>query len=471
MSTRIVAACALTSAIAWTLVAHAQRSDPDWPTVEDETMRHYQALLRIDTVKEERPAAEYIKRVLDENGIPAQLYALEPGRPNVVARLKGNGTKRPLLIMGHTDVVPVDPSKWRFPPFSATRDGGYVYGRGTIDDKDNTTAGLMTLLLLKRLNVPLDRDVILLNEAGEESASRIGIQFMIAQHFGDIDAEYCLAEGGNVTRERGSAQYAEIQTMEKIPRGIELVAHGISGHGSIPLKSNAIVHLAVAVGKIGEWRPDIKLNETTGTYFRRLASIAPPEQARYYRDVVSPDPAVARAADDWLLEHEPRHDSMLRTSVSPNVFEGGYRSNVIPSEAKATLDVRMVPDEDPAAFLERVKRIVNDPAIEVRFAGTAGERGKTAVARLDSEAFKAIEASVTKIYNTVTLPTMSTGATDMAQLRARGVQCFGIGPATDMEDGPKGFGAHSDQERLLESELHRFVRFNWDVVNALARQP
>jgi acetylornithine deacetylase/succinyl-diaminopimelate desuccinylase-like protein len=259
--------------------------------------------------------------------------------------------------------------------------------------------------------------------------------------------------------------------MEKIPRGIELVAHGISGHGSIPLKSNAIVHLAVAVGKIGEWRPDIKLNETTGTYFRRLASIAPPEQARYYRDVVSPDPAVARAADDWLLEHEPRHDSMLRTSVSPNVFEGGYRSNVIPSEAKATLDVRMVPDEDPAAFLERVKRIVNDPAIEVRFAGTAGERGKTAVARLDSEAFKAIEASVTKIYNTVTLPTMSTGATDMAQLRARGVQCFGIGPATDMEDGPKGFGAHSDQERLLESELHRFVRFNWDVVNALARRP
>ena len=114
---------------------------------------------------------------------------------------------------------------------------------------------------------------------------------------------------------------------------------------------------------------------------------------------------------------------------------------------------------------------MNDPAIDVRFAGTAGERGKTAVARLDSEAFKAIEASVTKIYNTVTLPTMSTGATDMAQLRARGVQCFGIGPATDMEDGPKGFGAHSDQERLLESELHRFVRFNWDVVNALARQP
>jgi len=445
------------------------QAGPDWPKIEEETIRHYQALVRFDTVTKERPAAEYIKQVLDENGIPAQIYALDPDRPNVVARLKGSGKKRPLLVMGHTDVVPVDASKWKFPPFSATRDGGYVYGRGTIDDKDNTTAGLMTMLMLKRLNVPLDRDVILLNEAGEESASRIGVQFMISQHFADIDAEYCLAEGGNVTRERGKATYAEVQTMEKIPRGIELVAHGISGHGSIPLKSNAIVHLATAVGKIGEWHPDIKLNETTGTYFRRLASIAPPEQAKYYRDIVSPDPNVARAADDWMLENEPRHDSMLRTSVSPNIFQGGYRSNVIPSEAKATLDVRMVPDEDPAAFLEQVKRVVNDPAIDVHFTANAGERGRTAVARLDAEAFKAIEAAVTKIYGVVTLPTMSTGATDMAQLRAKGVQCFGIGSATDMEDGPKGFGSHSDQERLLESELHRFVRFNWEIVNALAR--
>ena len=345
-----------------------------------------------------------------------------------------------------------------------------MYGRGTIDDKDNATATLMTLLLLKRLNVPLDRDVILLNEAGEEGNSRVGIQHMVAEHFADIDAEYCLAEGGSTARERGTVTYAEVQTLEKIPRGIELVAHGISGHGSVPLKSNAVVHLATAVGRIGEWRPDIKLNETSGTYFRRLASIAPPEQAKYYRDILSPDPKVARAADDWLLENEPRHDSMLRTSVSPNIIQGGYRSNVIPSEAKATLDVRMVPDEDAAKFLEQVKRIVNDPAVDVRFTGNrASERPANAQAKLDSEAFKTIEAAVTKIYGAVTLPTMSTGATDMSQLRARGVQCFGIGPATDMEDGPKGFGAHSDQERLLESELHRFVRFNWEVITELAR--
>jgi acetylornithine deacetylase/succinyl-diaminopimelate desuccinylase-like protein len=327
----------------------------------------------------------------------------------------------------------------------------------------------MTMVLLKRNSVALDRDVIFLAESGEEGNSRIGIGYMVAQHFPEIDAEYCLAEGGSVNRQKGAVRYAEVQTLEKIPRGIELVARGISGHGSIPLKSNAVVHLAAAVGRVGEWRPDIKLNETTGTYFRRLAAIAPPEQAKYYRDVLSPDPKISKPADDWLFENEPRYDSMLRTSVSPNIIQGGYRSNVIPSEAKATLDVRMVPDENREAFLEQVKKIVNDPAVEVRFANSGGERPNTAVANLDSEAFRALEASVKKIYDVVTLPTMSTGATDMAQLRAKGVQCFGIGPAIDMEDGPKGFGAHSDQERILESELHRFVRFNWDIVNALVR--
>jgi acetylornithine deacetylase/succinyl-diaminopimelate desuccinylase-like protein len=449
-------------------VTIAQGGAVDWKNVEDETMRHFQALVRIDTTSKEKPAAEYIKKILDDNGIPAQLLSLEPDRPNVLARLKGNGSKRPLLVMGHTDTVSVDAAKWKFPPFSATRDGGWVYGRGTVDDKDNATAALMTMLLLKRNNVRLDRDVIYLAESGEEGNSRVGIGYMVAQHFPEIEAEYCLAEGGSVNRQKGEVRYAEVQTSEKIPRGIELVAHGISGHGSIPLKSNAIVHLAAAVGRVGEWHPDIKLNETTGTYFRRLAAIAPPDQAKYYRDVLSPDPKISRPADDWLLEHEPRYSSMLRTSVSPNIIQGGYRSNVIPSEAKATLDVRMLPDEDRSAFLEQVKKVVNDPAVDVHYAPNASERPAVAAAKLDSEAFRALETAVQKIYNTTTLPTMSTGATDMAQLRARGVQCFGIGPATDFEDGPKGFGAHSDQERILESELHRFVRFNWEIVNALA---
>jgi acetylornithine deacetylase/succinyl-diaminopimelate desuccinylase-like protein len=428
-------------------------------------------VLRIDTQNppgNETKAAEYVKQALEKEGISAQMAGLDANRANVFARLKGNGKKRPILIMGHTDVVTVDAAKWKHPPFSATREGGYVYGRGTVDDKDNLTASLMTMLLLKRLNVPLDRDVIFLAESGEEGTSNVGIGYMVNQRFADIEAEYCLAEGGSISRIGGDVKYATIQTLEKIPRGIELVAHGISGHGSVPLKSNAIVHLAGAVAKIGAWRPDVRFNETTGTYFRKLAAISPPDVSKYYRDILSSDPKVRAAADDWLFENEPRHSSMLRTSVSPNIFTGGYRSNVIPSEAKATLDVRMLPDEDPAKFLEQVRQVVNDPAVEVRF-GNQLSRPPGPDTRLDNEVFKTLEAVGQKIYNAPTLPTMSTGATDMAQLRARGVQCYGIGPATDVEDGPKGFGAHSDQERLLESELHRFVRYTYEVVSELAR--
>ena len=247
-----------------------------------------------------------------------------------------------------------------------------------------------------------------------------------------------------------------------------MTARGVAGHGSVPLQSNSIVRLSDAVAKVGKWAPPIQPNETTAAYFKRLATISTPEEAQRYRDVLSPDPKVANAADEYLRAHEPRHASMLRTSASPNIFNAGYRVNVIPSDATATVDVRMVPNEDPNAFLEQVKKVINDPSIEVAFGQRDVRPGGTT--RLNTEAFEILEANVTKHYKTITLPTMSTGATDMAYLRAKGIQCYGVGPATDIEDGPKGFGAHSDQERILESELHRFVRFHYDIVVDLVRR-
>ena len=464
----LVALAVLVGSLVAALAAQGPATAPDWKALEDENLRHYQALIKFDTSASEQAAAEYLKQVLDQNGIPAQILFKDPERPNVLARLKGTGRKRPLLLMGHIDTVTVDAAKWRFPPFSATRDGGYVYGRGAIDDKDNLAAALMTMVLLKRQNVPLDRDVIFLAESGEEGASNLGIGYMMAEHYPEIDAEYCIAEGGDAVREGGEVRYATVQTTEKVVRGVELVAHGISGHGSVPLKSNAIARLGTAVGRFTTWQPDIKIDETTGTYFRRLAMLASPEQAKQYRDVISPDPKVANAAADWLWEHEPRHASMVRTSVSPNIFTGGYRSNVIPSEAKARLDVRMVPGENAAALLEQIRKAVNDPEVDVQFTG-GGERPVTPATRIDSELFKTAEAAVSAVYKVPILPSMSTFATDMWPLRARGMQCVGIGSAIDIEDQTKGFGMHSDQERLLESELQRFVRFNWELVTGLAR--
>jgi acetylornithine deacetylase/succinyl-diaminopimelate desuccinylase-like protein len=444
-------------------------AQPDWKALEAETLEHFQSLVRFNTTDPpggEEPAATYLAQVLQKEGIPVQTFTLEPGRPNVVARLKGSGSRRPLLLMGHTDTVNVDPTKWTVPPFSATRDGGYIYGRGTVDDKDNVTAALMTMLLLKRLNVPLDRDVIFLAEAGEEGTTRVGIQFMADQHFSEIDAEYCLAEGGSVSRIDGRAKYASVQTLEKIPRQIELTARGVAGHGSVPLKTNAVLNLAGAVAAVGLWQPPVRLNETTGAYFKRLADISTPEEAKRYLAALSLDPKVTAEVANWFFEHEPRHASMLRSSLSPNIFTAGYRVNVIPSEAKATIDVRLLPDEDPDKFLETVRGVVNNPAIEVAYA--ARSRPRAPETRLSSPALAAVEAAVKRHYNTVTLPTMSTGATDMSYLRQKGMQCYGVGPAIDVEDGPKGFGAHSDQERILEAELYRFVQFFWDTTREIA---
>jgi acetylornithine deacetylase/succinyl-diaminopimelate desuccinylase-like protein len=460
--------------LAATAVSAQGPAQPNWAGLEEETMRHYQALLRFDTTDPpttppggEKPAVEYLKQVLEKEGIPVQIFALEANRPNLVARLKGTGKKRPILLMAHTDTVNVDPKKWTFPPFSATRDGGYVYGRGAVDDKDNLAAALMVMLTLKRQNVPLDRDVIFLAEAGEEGTVRVGIQYMVNEHLKEFEAEYCFAEGGSVLRQGGNVRYAQVQTLEKIPRAIELTARGPAGHASVPLKTNAVVKLSQAVAKVAEWKPPIKLNETTASYFRRLASVSTGEEAQRYRDILNPDPKVSGPADEYFQEHQPNLASVIRTSLSPTIINAGYRVNVIPSEVKATVDVRTVPDEDPAAFLEQVKKVVGDPNVEVAYA--ARDVRPNGTSRLNTEAFEAIEANVTKHYKAITLPTMSTGATDMAYLRAKNIQCYGIGPALDVEDGPKGFGAHSDQERLLETELHRFVRFNYDLIADLAR--
>jgi acetylornithine deacetylase/succinyl-diaminopimelate desuccinylase-like protein len=444
-------------------------ADPDWSRLDAESLRHFQALLRIDTSDPpgiEAPAVEYLKRVLEAEGIPSRVFALEPQRPNLVARLKGNGSRKPILIMGHTDVVNVDPAKWTFAPFAAIRDGGYIYGRGTVDDKDNVVAALMTILVLKRLNVPLARDVIFLAESGEEGNTEVGIGFMVRNHFAEIDAEFCLAEGGGVMRRAGKLVSMNVSTTEKVPARARLVSRGTAGHGSVPRVDNPVVHLAQAVAKVAAWQTPMKLNDTTRAYFERLATISAPEQAARYNSLSHPERSAA--VQEYLRQNEPSHYSMLRTSISPTILKGGYRMNVIPSEAEATIDIRAVPDEDLNAFFAEMQRQIGDKQVEIVRAPLG--RDPAPPSRMDTEMFRVLEAAQKRLYpGAITLPSMLTGATDMAYLRAKGVQSYGIGPLTDAEDGPKGFGAHSDQERILEAELYRFVRFHYEVVAEVAR--
>lgn len=442
---------------------------PDWLKLNDEAMRHFQALVQLDTTDppgNETRVVDYVKKVLEAEGIPVMVAAKDPARANLIARLKGNGTKRPLLIMGHSDTVQVDPSKWTtFGPFSAVRQGGYVYGRGTLDDKPDVAAGLMTMLLLKRSSTPLDRDVIFVIEAGEEASTGPGIEYLVNERWNDIDAEFCLAESGGVRRLNGQPRYASVETTEKQPKGARLVAHGPSGHGSRPLRTNAIVHLSNAVGRIAAWDPPMRLNDTTRYYFEKLSTVASPEDAARYRALL--DPEKAPAIREYLAQYDPSTYSMLHTSISPDIIKAGFQINVIPSEAEATLDIRALPDEDINTFYDLMRKVINDPTVEL-IPESKNQRPGAPPSRLDSDAYKAIEASYKKIYGVITVPTMSTGATDMAFLRAKGTQCYGVGVMADGEDAPKGFAAHSDQERILEEALYKHVQFMWSAVTGIA---
>ena len=435
-----------------------------WDRVEKETLEHFQTIVRMDTTSppgNETMVAEYLKKVLEKEGIPARLLALEPNRANLVARIRGNGSKRPILVMGHTDVVGVQREKWSVDPFAAVRKDGYIWGRGTGDDKDNATAGMMLLLLLKRQGVKLDRDVIFLAEGGEEGYSPTGVRYVIPNHWEEIDAEFVLAEGGGGIIKDGKVLYVSIATSEKVRLEVQLIARGTAGHGSIPRPDSAVVRLANAISRLAAWAQPLRLDETTRTYFQRLAGISPPEAAARYRTILNSNERAG--VERYFAEHEPRHNSMIRNSLSPNVLKAGFRANVIPSEAEVLIDIRALPDEDLPKFVERLREVIADPRIEIK---TTFGRPAAPASSLKTEMFAALEGAQKRLYpESVTIPLLLTGATDMSPLRAKGLQAYGIGPVMDSEETG---GAHADDERILEKSLYDFVRFVWHAVLEVA---
>src|SRR5580692_567951 len=446
------------------ILASAAWAQPavNWDQQKTETLKHYRDLIQIDTrAGNETKAVEYLRQVLENEGIPTKTFALDPARANLVARIKGNGSKRPLLILAHTDVVGVQPEKWPVDPFSAAIKNGYIWGRGSLDDKPVLSANLMVMLLLKRNHVTLDRDVIFLAESGEEAdTTGVGINFMVKEHYDEIDAEYSLTEGGNATIEGGKVVSMNIGTAEKVPARVRLVATGTSGHGSVPRMDNALIHLGGAVQKVGQWQTPMRLNDTTRTYFEKLATISTPDKAARYNALLNP--RTADAAQRYLAEHEPQAYSMLRTSVVPTMLKAGVGANVIPSEAEATLDIRALPDEDIAKFYGEMGKIIDDP--QVKIVPLPATRPSSPATRLDTEMYRVLEQVSKRMYPGITvLPSMSTGASDKAQLRAKGQQSYGIGPAGTREDATN-YGAHSDVERLAESSIYPFVEFVWNAV-------
>jgi acetylornithine deacetylase/succinyl-diaminopimelate desuccinylase-like protein len=417
------------------------------------------------TAGNETKVVEYLRKVLEAEGISTKTFALDPKRANLVARIKGNGSTRPLLILAHTDVVGVQREKWPVDPFGAVMKDGYIWGRGSRDDKPVLTANLMTMLLLKRGGVPVDRDLIFLAESGEEAdLAGVGINFMVDQHFDEIDAEFAITEGGGAKIDGDRVTMVNIGTAEKVPARARLVATGISGHGSVPRLDNALIHLAGAVEKVGTWETPMRLNDTTRTYFEKMAAISPPEEAARYTALF--DSRRSAAAQRYLAEHDPGKYSMLRTSVVPTMLKAGVGANVIPSEAEATLDIRALPGEDIAKFYSEMQRIIGDPAVKI--VPLPATRPPSPASRLDTEMYRVLEQVSKRVYpGSTVIPSMSTGASDQAQLRAKGIQSYGVGPGGTPED-TTNFGAHGDVERLAESSLYPFVQFVWGAVTEVA---
>ena len=446
----------------------AQMPPVSWDQQKPEILRHFRALVRIDTSNppgNETKAVEYLKKVLEDEGITTKTFALDPKRPNLVARLKGNGSKRPLLILAHTDVVGVQRDKWLVDPFGAVMKDGYIWGRGTTDDKDKLVANLMTFLLLKRSGASLDRDVIFLAESGEEAdPTGVGIRFMVEQHFDEIDAEFAITEGPGATIENGRVTTVQITTTEKVPRRVRLVASGVSGHGSVPRLDNALIHLSAAVRKVGTWETPMRLNDTTRTYFEKLATISSPEKAARYNALTNPQRSAA--VQRYLAEYEPMHYSMLRTSVAPTMLKAGVGPNVIPSEAEASLDIRALPDEDMTRFFAEMTKVIGDSTVKI--VPLPSPRPAAPPSRLDTEMYQVLEQVGTRVYpGSTTLPGMLTAATDMAQLRAKGIQSYGIGPALT-DDDRTNYAWHSDVERIPEGSLYKFVEYTWNAVTEVA---
>jgi acetylornithine deacetylase/succinyl-diaminopimelate desuccinylase-like protein len=444
------------------LRAHAQSSfNAEQARVE--AARFLADLIRIDTQDppgNESRVAHYLEGVLKEAGIESELLEVVPGRASIVARLRGDGSKRPLLLMAHEDVVPVDRAHWTVDPFAATERDGALYGRGASDDKAMLAANLEVFLQLKRLQVPLARDVIFLAEASEEMSSSAGMKAVVEKYWVKIDCEFALNEGGTSRVADGKIEYMGVATSEKLPRGAKLQATGSSGHGSVPRLDNAVVHLAAAVAKAGTWETPSRLNETTREFFQRLASISPPEEAAWYRDVLNPQ------VQEQLKVKKPQYYSMLRTSVVPTMLSAGIKSNVVPPTAEATLDIRALPDEDLVKFREMLAGVINDPQVTVVAEDTEFSMVAAPASRLHTEMFDALERAQKEVApNSITLPTMTTGATDSSFLRAKGVQAYGIGvPKTDEENRT----VHGNDERIEIKELGVFVQYEFAAVTTVA---
>jgi acetylornithine deacetylase/succinyl-diaminopimelate desuccinylase-like protein len=462
----------LTLPAALALVAGPIGADPhqprpvDWTALNKEAVQTLSDYLKVNTTNppgNEIQAARFLKKILDREGIPAQLLdtaELKPtGRANLYARLKGNGSgKKAIALVNHMDVVPVTQSGWTVDAFSGTVKDGYVWGRGALDMKGEGIVQLMALIALKRSGVPLTRDIVFIGNADEELGST-GAQTFVDRHADLLkDVEFLMTEGGQNEVVNGKLQYFGVGIAEKRTFWQTVTVKGVPSHGSRPTKQNPVPRLVAALDKIGKYETPLHVTPGVAKYFKDIAPTFAGEKKAWLLDVAAA--LKTERAKDWILS-DVYWNAILRNTISLTGLHGSNKTNVIPAEASADIDIRLLPDADPQQMLMTLTRLVNDTAVHF----TPQLAPKAPLENpIETDLFRAIERAARERDATVPVTTpMLTGATDRPVYRKLGIITYGFDPfKTDKTETQRG--VHGNDERVSVENVGFGVRYLYDVL-------
>ncbi len=439
-----------------------------WEQVDDEVVGHLRDLLRLDTRNppgNEIRAAEYLRAMLERDGIESEIVGPSPDRATIVARIRGDGSARPLLLMSHTDVVAVEPDKWSHDPFAAEIADGFLYGRGSLDMKHMVAMELQTMLLLKRRGGPLKRDVIFMAAADEEVGGHQGAGWVVKNRPELIDAEYALNEGAGDGLIINGKPYYTVQTAEKGTARFRLTTRGTPGHGSQPRNDNAILKLAAKLMQLQATRLPVHLTETVRAYITALASAQPEPMKGQLLAIL--DPAGADAAIDALSLDETfkrTFRAIIRNTVSPTMLAAGSQINVIPSAAEASLDGRILPGWTPESFQGELAEIFGAD-VELEFL----EPSEPLEADPSGPMLETIRGVLAERAPGATiLPVLLSGATDAKHVAKLGTRVYGFAPE-DYTDPAEGNRVHGHDERIGIESLRWGTRTLYEVVGRFCR--
>jgi acetylornithine deacetylase/succinyl-diaminopimelate desuccinylase-like protein len=463
--TKLLPRIALAALVVSAAPLHAQTRPVNWDSLSREATTVLADYLRINTTNppgNEILTARFLKAILEREGIEAQILdttEIGPNRANLYARLRGNGSKKAIALVHHMDVVPAVPSYWSVDPFAGIIKDGYLWGRGALDMKGQGIAQLMAMIALKRSGAPLNRDIVFIGNSDEELGSTGAIIFV--QRHPDLlrDVEYLITEGGgNSVDDKGKVTYFGVSVSEKRTFWQRLTVKGVASHGSRPTKQNPVPKLVAALDKIARYETPLHVTPGVDKFFRDISRSYPAQQRKWLSNV-----SVALknpAARNWILS-DIYWNAILRNTISLTGLAGSNKTNVIPPEASAEIDIRLLPDQDPANMLALLKRIVADTAVHF----TTLLPPKTPLeSPIDTDLFRAIErASLEREPSAFVTTRMLTGATDRPSYRKIGIVTYGVEPfRTPAAENQRG--VHGNDERISLDNIGFAVHYTYDIL-------